>query len=162
MESWKVGDYDLSSRIVKDLNLNFSYSEKDAEFQTSAGPAFPLTANWFTKTLLVKTKDRISNLFLGQPITYSRTINLNNVDVVGDKDLLSCEIDSPWAKITRKLKDVRGQIQIQDNVVVKQKVVPNKMLRSNKFASFQQEIRRCFDGSAIIYRPRTKAVLTKK
>lgn len=162
MESWKVGDYDLSSRIVKDLNIRFIYTEKDAEFRTSAGPAFPLTSNWFVKTMLAKTKNRVSNLFLGQPISYRRRIRIRNVDIVGKKDTLSCEIKSQWADISRDLKIEKNAIVVVDNIVIKQKEIPNASLRSKQFAVIRQKIRRCFDGSAIIYRSKTKAVLTKR
>lgn len=161
MESWQVGDYDLSSRIVKDLNIRFIYVETDAEFRTSAGPAFPLTSNWFVKTLLAKTQDRVSNLFLGQPITYSRQIRIKNVDIVGDEDTLSCEISSPWADMSRELKVEKNAILVVDKVTIKQKEIPNASLRSKSFAAVQRKIRQCFDGSAIIYRPKSKAVLTK-
>lgn len=161
MESWKVGDYDLSSRIVKDLDIAFYYTEKDAEYRTSAGPAFPLSSNWFVKTLLVKTQDRVANLFLGQPITYNRSIRLKNLDMVGSKESLTCEIDSPWAHLSRQLEIKKNAIHVVDHVTIKQKEIPNAALRSKRFLAFQRKIRRCFDGSAIIYRPKAKAVLTK-
>lgn len=161
MASWEVGKYDLSSREVRDLNIKFKYTENDAEYVTSAGPAFPLVTNWFVRRLLVPIKDRVSNLFLGQPLTYTNTIHLRNIELVGSLDTLGCSITSPWANLSRDLVIDHGQITVTEKVTVLQDTITNAVLKSQPYASFQRKIRRCFDGSALIYRPKRGAKLSE-
>lgn len=147
---WKVDPYDLSSRISKDLVFKFHFLEKDVELKTSAGPAFTLTAGSTIPTLLTQSVNRVSDLFLGTPVTVRRIIHLLKISRLGSESL-NCKIESPWINASREVSDHPGEVQVTDSIVIKKSNIPNQELRSAEFARLQRNLQNCYNGIAIIY-----------
>ena len=150
LEDWKVGRYNLDTRIVRNLDIDFQFNLKNTMFRTSAGPAFPLPNVWFVDNLLINTKDRVSDHFLGQPVHYKRKIRISNLVPVGGASL-NCTIKSPWADVSRRFETTADGATVMDDVVIHHERISRKDLQSKKYAELQRQLRSCFDGSAIIY-----------
>lgn len=151
MEKWSVGNYDLKSRIATDFRFDYSFSERDAEFRTTAGPALPIASTWIAQVLLVKTEGRVSDLYLEQPIEFRRDIRVRQIAALGEGDL-SCTIASPWVEMKREYAKTEDGIRVRDDVKVKRSRVTAQELGSAEFAQLQREIRRCYEGAAVIFK----------
>ena len=150
MSWWKVEDYKLDSRIVSDLNFKYSYAEIDSQDKTTAGNGFYLPKIGPISKLLVKTKDRISDLYLGIPRTSKRKFILQNIEKVGSIPL-DCEVSSDWFNAKRTVTSEGGNITLNDEFVTKKMIIPNKVLKSKGFQKLKKEISRCFNHVTLIY-----------
>jgi hypothetical protein len=151
--SYEVAPYDLSSRLVKDLQLRLKVLEKRSSYLTSAGPLYTLPVEGLVSDLLtIDLKDRISGFFLGPPQTRKRVTELERVGLVG-KLPPKCSIDTPWISLSREFKTSRSGVEITDLLVTKQMALLNIELKSDAFAEFQKKLKQCFDLIGITYRP---------
>jgi transglutaminase-like putative cysteine protease len=151
LKQWKVDAEDLHSRIVKPFKYDVSYLAAGPSMQTSAGMGYLLPQSRLLQLFQVKLEDRVSGLFLEQPYTMKRRLLLDNVSIVGRR-ALSCSIDSPWIKAERRAAKTASGLAVSDTLTLKRAEVSNDELRGKRFASLREELRRCFDNVAVIYR----------
>ncbi len=148
---WKTADYDLTSRVVRDLDFKVFATIRDTPIRTSAGHAYYLGAmDSVTGILLTKTADRVSDLQTGSPFTYRITTELRDVKLVGRKSL-DCEIESPWLSAKRRLKLIPRGVRIEEQAIVRGETIPEAELRSLAFAQMQEKLRNCLGQAALIY-----------
>jgi hypothetical protein len=150
MHDWKVGPYNLNSRIVSNLEFQFSFTEEIHGFRTSAGNGLNLELGWLLAGLLVETKDRVTDLYLGLPYDFQRKVEISRISILGSHDL-SCKAESPWADIERKYQKTEAGIRVVDRVQLKSSRIRAKEISSPAYANFQRELRSCFEGSGAIY-----------
>lgn len=148
--NWQVSDYDLRSRIVNDVKLNFDFTEKHTRLKTTAGHAFLLSASHQIAVLLTKTKDRVTDLFFYEPATYHTSILLPQTTLVGAEGI--CSVDSPWFKGIRNIMNTQNGIQVTDDLVIKKNKILNSELKSDDYAKFQGEVFSCFGDTALVYK----------
>jgi transglutaminase-like putative cysteine protease len=151
IQRWKFADYDLHSRIVADLSFHYEVQEKYAELKTDVGPGYVLQPGYHSSVLLVRTQDRVSDLSLGTAAQVEKTYMLKNVARF-KKQFKGCRIKSSWADFSREISDLKAGVQIQDRILVKQPFLSVEELQSKKFIRFQDELEKCFNGVAIIYK----------
>jgi len=147
---WKVNPYDLSHRTVKPLQFEFSFNEKHNQVRTTSGKAYWLPANSMTNKILIQTKNRLSDLYLGNPMTtHSETI-LKNTTKIG-KLFTACKVDSPWLMASRGITDTAEGINIMLDVTIKKNRILNSELQSKEYLNFQNKIYNCFGDIALLY-----------
>ena len=149
---WKIEDYDLTSRKVVDLAFKYEITEKSSEIKTDIGPGYPIQPGYFAAALLMKTQNRVSDLFVGNPITIKRKTLLKNLSRV-KKGFSGCTIKSQWINFSRRINDLKGiGIQILDEIEVKKGLILNGELMSQEFSQLQSQVETCFNGRTIIYK----------
>jgi hypothetical protein len=151
---WTVSNYDLTSRIVKDLTFQFHFSEKDLNLKTSAGPAMVLSSGSYIPLLLTKTADRVSDLFLGSPLVVRREIHLAQMARQG-MESLDCKIESNWVDASRtvtNLTDNKNGIQVSDRIEIKKALILQSELKTPQFTQLQDQLQKCFNGIAVVYK----------
>lgn len=152
VREWSMEPINLKSRIARDLEFHYRFSESTRRYPTTAGPSIPLPAPWILSQLWIRSEDRASDLFLGLPLHYKRVLRLRPLSVIGQENL-SCEINSAWVDFSRILRPDKNGIQILDEVRVKTSLLDAATIRSADYRQFQQKLRRCYDGAAIVYQP---------
>jgi len=150
-ESWKVEDFDLTSRIVKDLNFKYHYTVRHDQLKTTAGDAYMLPMPGMLHKFLIKTNDRISDLLLDLPSTNQRNLVIAKTALLGTQNL-NCTLESPWLSSSRNIQDSEEGIQVSDNFEVKKDKVSNSDLKSGKFSEFQNDLYNCFGDMALVYK----------
>ena len=149
----EIADYDLNSRIVKDLGFDATLEESYSAMKTSAGLAYRLVPSEVVQVLVdLETKKRISELFLGQPFSYQREIHMNHVHVIGS-DYRGCDLKSPWAQVSRKLLPQSDGVLVQDRYSTLVSSISSEDLKSAEFHTFQARLRSCMDQVAIVFKP---------
>jgi|GEM_PF-6086 len=150
LKSWDVKTVDLSSRIVRDLEFQFSLVARNFELRTSAGPAYPLDPPAAVSALLQDIDRRVSMLWIGDPYRSRKEITLPGTAKVGTKSL-DCTIDAPWARVSRTFESPPEGVRIIEEVDLKQGLIPLTVLKSKRFAAYQDELRLCFGQVALVY-----------
>lgn len=147
---WRVEDYNLTSRIVHDLNFKYSISEKNNRVKTTAGYAYMLSEN--LSPLLAKTKDRVTDLRLeSTPSIFKGELLIKKASLVGN-ELKACSIDSPWVKATRNIQDTKEGIKVVDEAIIKKTKILNSELKTKEYAEFQDKVYHCFGEAALVYK----------
>ena len=151
LREWKVEPYDLTSRVVRDLEFHAHLVQRDSPMRTSAGDAFYLgMGGQSVAALLTPTEQRVSDLANGTPRRYGQTTELRDVRRVGRRSL-DCTVESPWVDFKRTVKDVPRGVRIDDQAVVYMEIIPNADLKSERFAEVQARVRQCLTGSSVVY-----------
>jgi hypothetical protein len=148
---WKIEPYNLGSRIVEDLNFQFTLKEQHSETKTTAGKAVLLTSQNLIPKLLTKTKGRVTGLNFDTPGTYKLEQLLPKVTLVG-QEKSSCTVDSPWFLGTRTIQDTPQGIQVLEEYVVKKDKISLSELQSKEYADFQTKVYSCFGDTALVYK----------
>lgn len=146
---WKIGDYNLTSRIVNDLNFKFNFTEKHTKMKTTAGNAFVVYPQNPVYRLLSTVSDRVTDMQLDLPGVYKEETLLSKTALVGE--LSNCNIDSPWVSGTREIVNTADGIKVLDTLVIKKDRILNSELKSNEYAQFQNKVYNCFGSTALVY-----------
>ncbi len=148
---WKMEPYNLGSRIVNDLNFQFTLTEQHSETKTTAGKAVLLSSQNLIPKLLTKTKGRVTDLQFDTPGTYKLEQLLPKVSLVGEEKT-SCQVDSPWFLGIRTIQDTPQGIQVLEEYVVKKSKITHSELQSKEYADFQTKVYSCFGDTALVYK----------
>ena len=154
LKKWKVEGYDLSSRIVKDFSVQMSYSMRQNShpfnFLTQLGPLFAFPQWGRVSAFDIRTRDRVSDLFLGQPYRAVMISKLKNIEPVGNSKF-SCAFQSPWADFKRSIESVKPFI-VKDVYDFKLPWISSKELKNPQFIRLQRNIRNCFKNFLMVYK----------
>jgi hypothetical protein len=151
LKEWNVEDFDLSSRVARDLLFEFKYAEAGTDLRTSAGSGYMLNAPGSIYKFRPKIDDRVSDVYLGQPYTYRREITFDGIARVGTEEL-GCRIESPWMTASREARDTEHGMVLTDEYVLKRNVLTLEELRTPEFRQLRDTVEHCFDRIALVYR----------
>jgi hypothetical protein len=152
IQQWKIGDYNLTSRVVQDLAFQYEILERSTEIRTGSGSNYPLQPGYYATILMLPTQNRVSDLFLGTPIKIKKVYHLKNISRV-KRQFAGCTIKSPWVDFSRKVSDLTTTgVQIVDEIEVKKDLISNQELLSGEFKELQKQIGKCFSGIAIPFK----------
>lgn len=140
---------DLSSRIVKDLNIKLSYDKEDATYSTNLGQAYRIKANWLDK-FIETTDDQVSDVLLGYPVTLSKRIVLKDIKV-RNINSLNYKIDTPWVQAVRECKALGNDIEITETVNITKSFIPNKDLKTEQYLKLKTDLEKYFKNVAVIF-----------
>ena len=154
LNKWKVQDYDLSSRIVKNFSVEMSYDMKKEgnpyHYYTQMGPAFlvPWPGNMlFTR---IRVRNRMSGLFLGFPQTIISISKLKNIKPVGKLTFDNCSTNSRWMEFNRQVESI-NPLTIKSIYKIKLPYITAKELNSRAFFQLQKNAKRCFTRFLMVY-----------
>ncbi len=151
---WKASAPGLEERIVRDMKFDVDFTERGEDLRTSAGPALFLRYGALITTLMMRTENRESDLWLGSPVHVLRKHTLKKANLIGTQPL-SCKIESSWADITREVgaHEKDHTIEIETSIRLKRKFVSRSEYDTQKWKAFQAQVRDCFDRVALVYQP---------
>jgi hypothetical protein len=140
---------DLSSRVVKDLNIKLSYDKEDATYNTNLGQAYRIKANWLDK-FIETTDDQVSDVQLGYPVTLSKRILLKDIKVKNINSL-DYKINTPWVQAMRQCKALGNDIEITETVNITKSYIPNKDLKTEQYLKLKADLEKYFKNVAVIF-----------
>lgn len=150
MNRWKVAPYLLNSRIVADQDFQFEYEERNTQLQTSDGPAYFLSNLPLVQPYLSRVQDRVSDLLVyDRPAIFKKTTLFKGSRLKGNANL-SCKVEYPWVKASRKVTQTSKGIEALDLIRVEKAIIPNDVLKSEPYARFQKSFEKCFNNKAIV------------
>jgi hypothetical protein len=148
---WSMGSYDLTSRIVQNISIPFSYSLVPTLEQTTSGPGFEIRAPFFVDHFRVRRARRVTDLLLANPQTLSREYDLKGRAVQLAKPI-KCEGDSPWASFKREITQQPVGAKLTDRLEIKVLHIPAKDLQSKEFEEFQTKILNCMQETIVVFK----------
>jgi hypothetical protein len=157
VKNWDMTGYpEKPSRIVKDITLGYRYVESGTALKTSAGMGYKLPHLGLLSKFQTRTSGRVSDLFLGQPMTFEREVSFTDLKRVG-REPLSCKIDSPWIQAIRDFTPQNKDYKLTEKIVIKSSVVSSEELQSSEYTKLRTDLQRCFENVALIYTPTPRA-----
>jgi len=147
----KVEDFDLSSRIVKDVTLRARVGVRNFTIRTTAGKAYQLHRADLGEIIDLETEQRVSDFFIGYPERREITYRLNGGSLVG-RTPAGCQLDSPWLKASRQFIQKGASILVKDTTEIKKTVLTNAELKGREFDKFQSKLQRCFHQVALVFK----------
>lgn len=150
----KLESYDVtlpaeSSRVARDLTLDAKFSIAELGLRTTAGIGFPLLRTDTVDLILVETRERFSDLWLGHPGIFEEEYTMPSARVVGGENI-GCDLEFDGLKLSRSVSSAAKGISIRTRLEILKSVITNENLRSSEFGDFQKKVRRCFNRSAVI------------
>ena len=119
-------------------------------YKTQLGSIFFFSYPSEARVFLVRTVNRVSDLFLGQPRKRTLVSKLTNIKPIGNVDF-NCEIKSKWFNARRNVESTQPLI-IKDSYEFKKTEVSAKEIKSRQFTNLQEELKNCFLHVAMIYK----------
>ncbi len=151
--SWKIEDYNLDSRIVKNKSFKYKIIEKPYEIKTDLGIGYSLDSIsntiFYTKIFLINTLNRKSDIFIERPAKLKSKILLKNIFRV-KKEYTGCQVKSKWATFSRNILDNKIGVELIDDVTINYSHILNKDILSTEFKKFQEQLESCINGIVII------------
>lgn len=144
----KVEDYDLTSRITQDINIEVGLGVANYGMKTTGGLAYAL--DFAGDTIMnLDIKDRVSGIFINWPGVVRSTYELKGVHKVGRRDI-NCSLQSPWFTARRKVYQKGADVVIEDEQAFLQPLLTLNDLASERFQSVQKQLRDCFYRVAVL------------
>lgn len=137
------------SRIARDITIQADLTVASVALKTTAGFGFPLLRNETIDYLLVDTRDRFSDIWLGMPNRLVDEYLLRGKAMVGSQSL-DCDLKSEWLNLKRKISQTAAGVKVVNEIEVKKIFIPNDRFKSAEFQKFHSRARECFYRSAII------------
>ncbi len=140
---------EAADRVVNQFKFNAEVEVGDLGLRTTAGKGFPLMRTDTVDLLMIDTRDRFSDLWLGEPSIYEDHYRLLGAKIQG-KENVGCVIENNFAKLSRTVKQEKDHVSISSRYEVMKPVIPNSVLSTDEYHRFQEKVRRCFSRSAVI------------
>lgn len=153
--SFKVKLPEEIGRLVSQFKFKAEVEVGDLGLRTTAGIGFPLMRTETIDLFMIETRDRFSDLWLGEPSIYVDHYRLIGALIQG-KENIGCQIEFPVgaqekiAKLSRTVKQEKEHVLISSRYEVLKSVIPNSTLLTDDYRQFQEKVRRCFNRSAVI------------
>lgn len=153
--SFKVKLPEEVGRLVSQFKFNAEVEVGDLGLRTTAGIGFPLMRTETIDLFMIETRDRFSDLWLGEPSVYEDHYRLIGAAIQG-KENIGCQIEFPAggaekiAKLSRTVKQEKDHVLISSRYEVLKSTIPNGVLLTDEYRKFQEKVRRCFNRSAVI------------
>ena len=145
---------DLKSRIVKDVEVEYSYQQDNKLSKTNLGKAINLEYSKFDiNSFIDVSKDTISDIFLGSPYSLKKKTIFKNIKAK-NIELLNNEVDSKWLYISRKLSaDENNILVVEDYFILKQDLIKNKDLETSEFINLKKYLEQNFKAVSLVFEP---------
>jgi transglutaminase-like putative cysteine protease len=149
--SWsEVAPYDLSTRVIKDLEFKVATRSKWTLPRTSAGHGFSVPGG-FEELSKLDLQDRVSGYYFGAPATHERTVAIASAELIG-KPAEPCKIESKWLDGERTIEAQGGAIIATRRYATKAYGIAAEELRSEEFKALQGQLKSCFGPYLVIFR----------
>lgn len=150
----------LSSKIIKDVSINYELKAQNSALTTNTGKAVPLFYTALNR-LIVK-KDSVSDTYLGPPRIMELSAVFKNISAIG-RNNLNCNIESPWVNISRTVQYEKNQVVLHQKLELKKSWIEGSQLQSEEYKKLQSDLSQHFtSGIAIIFKPHNKLLARAK
>jgi len=140
---------DLTSRIVKNINIEYSYSMPNAAFQTNLGMAYDMSNSW-PSTYLGLPQDQVGTIYVGFPKTVIRKIKFTNI-AVKSPESLNANIKTKWFNAERNCLKEAQDVVCSEKIATTKSFITPEDIKSQDFTAAKKLLRRYFVSSALIY-----------
>lgn len=126
------------SRIVEDVEIEYSYEQENTLIQSTAGPAIVFRNSW--PNYLLRALSRCDGWLVGDfPHTRSKKITIKNTKVQ-DLGALSYKIMTPWVEAKRECAEKNGDIEILEEVKFLKRVISPQEFKSPQYRDFRRQL----------------------
>lgn len=140
----------LSSRIVKDVKVEYEYERKDALFKTNISYALTMGSAPEVSSIINSPPDRVTDLFMGAPHINTKTTLIKNAKAKGINKL-NYSIDSPWLKVTRTLVNKGRDVEITDENLVLRSFIAKEDLETPLFKNLKASLAKDLHKASIVF-----------
>ena len=143
---------DLKSRIVKDIEVEYSYQQDNNLSKTNLGKAINLEySKSDINSFIDVSKDTISDIFLGSPYSLKKKTIFKNIKVK-NIELLNNEVDSKWLYISRKLSTGNNNtLIVEDYFLLKKDLIKNEELETSEFLNLKKNLEQNFEAVSLVF-----------
>lgn len=146
---WKFSDYDLKTRVVKDLKVEFEFRENWLAVPTSVGRGYMTKSLPHIGAFQFQPEKRVSDLYLGYPRTLDRKWEFDG-SLVKMNGQTRCTGTSPWLDFSREFRRQKARVVLEERVVLKKASVPVAEIKSKAFADLQASLRSCHHSAVLV------------
>jgi hypothetical protein len=139
---------DLSSRIVKDVTINFKYEQNDLLVKTNLGSAIKLSASW-ADWFSDNVKGQLSDIYIGSPISKEIQLIVKNLKVKNIENL-NYEYDSPWLYVKRLCTYRQGDTHVNDYITIKKNFITSEELDSEEYKALKESLEKNISNVVIV------------
>ncbi|MDF2964905.1 MAG: hypothetical protein K0Q51_293 [Rickettsiaceae bacterium] len=140
---------DLSSRIVKDLDLSYYYETDNNNIVTNLGYGIPLEARW-SRAFLAHTAEHKGALMLTTPYSINKKTLIKNAKAT-DLEKLNYNISSPWVNAERICVLTKDGIVINERVNLLKSYILSAELNTPRFQKLQNEIKKYCNNAVAVF-----------
>lgn len=140
---------DLTTRVVKNIAIEYSYKIPNAAYQTNLGLAYDMSSSW-PETYLNLPKDQVGTVYVGYPKTMQSSIRFVNVNVKSP-EALNAEVKTKWFTAKRLCLKEAGDIACQEKVVTLKSFINQEDIASTEFLAAKALLKKYFASSSLIY-----------
>ncbi|MGB4192225.1 MAG: DUF3857 domain-containing protein [Rickettsiales bacterium] len=142
---------ELKSRIVNDLNIEYSYDQLNKLLKTNLGSAMKISYNKFSIDNFIHTpQDLLSHIYIGNPNSFKRTTIIKNIEVINPESL-NKTIDCKWVYLSRKLFFKDKTLTIDEIMTTKQSIIFNKEIKTKEFQDLKRDLETNFNNVSIVF-----------
>jgi predicted transglutaminase-like cysteine proteinase len=142
---------DLSSRIVKDFSLHYSYHQRDKTLHTNLGNALHLSCSQLWPFMDV-TASHVADLYIADPAHTSRRTIIQNAHATNIEHL-NTALETPWLKVKRTCRNLDRDIEILDEITIPSAFLRNEDIRTPAYQALKRSLEQHFRDVAIVYNP---------
>jgi len=135
---------DLSSRIVKDINISLKYILKNPYAKTNLGKAITLQRHGFDYP-----SDSVEDIYLRSPETFIKKYVFDQE--VKNADILNAEISTPWVTLKRTGYIEKGKTIILNEYVIKKSYLTKQDRESKEYDAFKAKVNSNFKNPLIVF-----------
>lgn len=140
----------LSSRIVKDVKVEYEYERKDALFKTNISYALTMGSAPEVSSIINSPPDRVTDLFMGSPHVNTKKTLIKNAKAKGINKL-NYSIDSPWLKVTRTLVNKGRDVEITNETLVLRSFITKEDLETPLFKNLKASLAKDLQKASIVF-----------
>ncbi len=141
----------LNSRIVKDLEYNYSFEQDNRLAKTNEGLALELRYNALANLFDI-TPDYVADIsvdshpWTARSQTIIKNIKVNNVAS------LNKELKTPWLYAMRKCTLINGRdLQIDETLILYKNLIANEELKNPVFLKLKDDLEKDFKNVSIVF-----------
>lgn len=139
----------LDSRIVRDLEFQVDYVERNMLLNTNAGHAILIKKPFAAKFIF--NEEHAADIYLGAPKTIQDSVTIDNVQI-NSKDVLDYKLQSPWVDVTRTVKYKDNSVTIEQKAIIKVSWLYADVIKTPEYKNFAAELAKHFKhGIAIVF-----------
>lgn len=139
---------DLTSRVVKDVALEYYYEQENKLLLTNVGVGFLLASAW-SKAFTDTSDDQEGTTFVGLPSTLVRKIIFSRAQIDQLK-ALTYDIKTPWVEARRECQIGPEGAEVVEYVTLLKSFMSPQEVKSETFKMFKQSLKKYCSRVAVI------------
>ncbi|MEW6721605.1 MAG: DUF3857 domain-containing protein, partial [Thermodesulfobacteriota bacterium] len=151
--SGSVGDFDMSSPVVRDKSIDVTTEVEGAAIRTTAGLAYRLEHDSLKMYSVIDPEKYQGDIFLGEPNVTESVDRIVGSRLVG-KNPPPCRVSSPWIDASWEAREDGDSLVVSSRVTLKKPILTRAEIGGQAFVDLQKGIRRCFGDYALVFEPR--------